>query len=481
MIKKLSVKITVLIVLILTVVMGSISAIYIFNSKDLYINNEIKSLNEFCEKIDDIADFSQSSKIENLLSEYEPHNYTIDVFDSSYRNVFSTRNVSPEKFEETVFLKGYSYTDGAERTRVKNGNERITVKRIMVKNGQTYYVHIYESLKTVDAVFSHTNKFLLMEIVLFMTVSAVSIFLLIHRAIKPIGELDRAAQEMAAGDYSARYSGVIEKNEIGTLSKSFNKMADTIQEDVNKITNYNFLLKEDMERLREYDKMRKRVLSNITHELKTPLAIISSQIEMMVCVDDSEKKNYYCESALSEIKTMSLLISRLLNFSSGEKDIFEAKAERTNLSERLKSNIKKISPIMLSKNIMFQSDIDEECYCTIVANHIERIFNNYIINAIHHVSGGGRIIISLKKDNDTIRLSVYNDGKNIKEDELDKIWSDFYKRENTADEMTAGLGLFIVKEISIIDRDECGVINRSGGVEFWYLFRDEPETEAHDE
>ena len=481
MIKKLSVKITVLIVLILAVVIGGSSAVYVLNSKDLYVNNEIKSMNEFCEKLDAVSDFSKSKKIEKLLTEYEPHNYTVSIVDSSFNNVYSTKDIRFEKSSARFSRKGYSRTGSAARVTLKSGKERIMLKKITVKNGQTYYIHIYESLKTVDAVFTHTNKFLFIEIILFLTVSAVSIFLLIHKSIKPIGELDTVAQKMASGDYSARYKGIIEKNEIGTLSKSFNKMADTIQEDVNKITNYSFLLKEDMERLSEYDKMRKRVLSNVTHELKTPLAIISSQIEMMACVDDSEKKNYYYESALEEINTMSLLISRLLNFSSGEKDIFEAKAERTNLSERLRSNITKISPIMLSKNIRFSSDIDDECYYTIVANHIERIFNNYIINAVHHVSDDGKIDISLKKTDGAIRLSVYNDGENIKESDLDKIWSDFYKKDNASDETTAGLGLFIVKEISIIDRDECGVTNKDGGVEFWYLFRNNQEREAYDE
>ncbi|MGN1118499.1 MAG: ATP-binding protein [Acutalibacteraceae bacterium] len=478
MFKRLSTQITIMIVLILAVVMGSVSAVYIFNSKEIYINNEIKAMNEFCDKL--TASEMNISDFDSLLSEYDVHSYGLKIFNSQRTKIFSYGIYSFEK-EDSSYFEKFTAEGSAKETESKNGVERIVLKKTVSVKNETYYIHIQESLKTVDAVFSHTNRFLLIGIFLFMLVSAVSIYVLLTKATKSVSELNEAAQAMASGEYSARYSGKYSNNEIGMLSRNFNTMADTIQENINKITNYNFLLKEDMKRITEYDKMRKRVLSNVTHELKTPLAIISSQMEMMTYIDDPMKKKYYYDSAINEIETMSALISRLLNFSSGEKDIFEAEAEKINLSERIKSNVTKMSSILRSKNIAYRAEIEEGCRLTIVPNHVDRIFNNYIINAIHHVSSDGKIVIRLKSEKSGIRLTVYNDGEPIKEEDAVKIWTDFYKKENTDSEMTAGLGLFIVKEISIIDSDLCGVNNKRNGVEFWYLFKTVKEKEFSDE
>ncbi|MGN0444814.1 MAG: histidine kinase dimerization/phospho-acceptor domain-containing protein [Acutalibacteraceae bacterium] len=479
MFKRLSTQITVLIVLILAVVMGSVSVFYIVNAKDIYVKNEINAMNEFCDKM--IESDMNRSEIDALLSEYDVHSYGLRIFNSRHKRIFSNGVPFFEKEDTDSYFDKFTAKDSAKKIERKNGVERIVVKKVVFVQDETYYIHIQESLKTVDAVFSHTNRFLLVGMFLFMLVSAVSIYILLTISTKSVGELNEAAQAMASGEYSTRYSGKYSNNEIGTLSRNFNTMADTIQENINKITNYNFLLKEDMARITEYDKMRKRVLSNVTHELKTPLAIISSQMEMMTYIDDPVKKKYYYESAISEVETMSALISRLLNFSSGEKDIFEAEAEKINLSWRIKSNISKMSPILRSKNIAYSAEIEEGCHLTIVPNHVDRIFNNYIINAIHHVSAGGKIVISLKSEKSGIRLAVYNDGEPIKEEDTVKIWTDFYKNENTDSEMTAGLGLFIVKEISIIDSDLCGVNNKRNGVEFWYLFKTVKEKELSDE
>ncbi|MDD6022178.1 MAG: HAMP domain-containing sensor histidine kinase [Oscillospiraceae bacterium] len=478
MFKRLSTQITVSIFLILTIVMGTVSAVYILNSKEIYVSKEIKAIDEFYSRLKNIDPVTESEKIDTLLDEYEMRAYKINIYNRSLNSVYTTTRA---RFKPEINTEAYTESGNAKFIKNKNGVELISLKTSADINGEKYYIQIDESLKTVDAVFKHTNRYLLYGIVLFMLVSLTSIYIIINKAMKPVGELNDAAHNMASGDYSSRFNGKIVKNEIGNLSVNFNNMADTIQENVNKITNYNFLLKEDMKRMTEYDKMRKRVLSNVTHELKTPLAIISSQIEMMACVDDAEKRDYYYNSALKEIETMSALISRLLNFSSGEKDVFEAEVERVDVSARIRSNISKMKPLFQSKNIRCRTDIQGGCYLNIIPNHIDRIFNNYVINAIHHVSPDGLIEISLKSVEEGIRLSVYNDGAGINEDEISKVWTDFYKKENDEYEMNAGLGLFIVKEISVIDSDLCGVENKKSGVEFWYMFRTNNEKELLNE
>ena len=116
-----------------------------------------------------------------------------------------------------------------------------------------------------------------------------------------------------------RYKGKVHKDETGRLALSVNRMADNLQDQINDLNNYNFVLKEDNSRMLEYESMRKNVIRNITHDLKTPLAIISCQVEMMNSCEDSEKKDFYYQSAMEEIQKMSLMISEVLGLTLSER------------------------------------------------------------------------------------------------------------------------------------------------------------------
>ena len=334
-----------------------------------------------------------------------------------------------------------------------------------------YYIFIEESLRTSDAVVDFTNSFLVKLIVIFIIVSGIVVFILINRTTRSLRTLSDVAAKISEGDYSVRYNGKITNDEVGVLASNLNFMANTIAENVNDLKNYNFLLKEDNSRMSEYESMRKRVLTNVTHELKTPLAIISSQIEMMTVTKSDEKKKYYYESAMDEIDKMSKLISRLLNFSAGEKVIFENEKTEINLGEYIKNLCDKSITVIKSKNVKFKEMLED---CKIIASleHIEHIFNNYLMNAMQYGAEGGLIEVCVKKQKDCCRFSVFNEGSSIDESESEKIWTDFYRVQTgiAQDSKKVGIGLFIVKEISLINHDRCGFINRQGGVEFWYDF-----------
>ena len=113
----------------------------------------------------------------------------------------------------------------------------------------------------------------------------------------------------------------------------------------------------------------------------------------------------------------------------------------------------------------------QKCRIEATREHIDHIFNNYLMNALQHSKAGGRIKVSIKKYEDAVRLSVFNEGNNIDESDREKIWTDFYKSPTVSeDNNRTGIGLFIIKEISLINKDKCGYINHSNGVEFWYDF-----------
>ena len=248
-------------------------------------------------------------------------------------------------------------------------------------------------------------------------------------------------------------------------------MADTIQDNINSINNYTFLLKEDNEHLREYNRVRQSFVRNATHEFKTPLAIISSQVEMMNCTEDEAKKDYYYNSVLQEIQKMSELITSLLNDPNDLRSESLA-APTIHLSQTIEELCDSCNGLMLTKKIVFKRDIEKDCNATITPENVEHVFNNFIMNAVRHTAPKAEIEVSLKQQDDICRLSVYNDGEPIPDAIIDKIWNEFFSgHESQQNSGNSGLGLFIVREISHIYQTECGVIRHENGMEFWFDFR----------
>lgn len=472
--KRLSVKLAFYIMLILLLIVLGASLLYSQNAKDIYISNAKENMQSFVEQLNKIDIENQRDEINTFIDKHYDQTYHLYICDDELTPVYSTKRmmdataVFKEKFVDK--LDEYSAENEPVFEKQEGRYERIILKTKLKNNGNTYYVFVEESLRTSDAVFNYTNEFLTVILLVFIVITGVAVFVLITRTTKSLHELSNVATKLSQGDYSVRYNGKIANDEVGVLAKNLNFMADTIAENVNNLKNYNFLLKEDNSRMTEYENMRKRVLTNVTHELKTPLAIISSQIEMMTVTKDENKKNYYYASAMEEIDKMGKLISRLLNFSAGEKVIFETKKEIVDLDLFIDDICKKSEIIISSKNMMLDKDF-QKCRIEATREHIDHIFNNYLMNALQHSKAGGRIKVSIKKYEDAVRLSVFNEGCNIDESDREKIWTDFYKSPTVSeDNNRTGIGLFIVKEISLINKDKCGFINHSNGVEFWYDF-----------
>lgn len=478
MTKRIAIKYAFLIVAVITAVSLIFVPVYIYVQKSIYINIESREIDEFCIEFKNEVDFSDIDEIENYLNDNNEKSYAINVYNSSQEQIFTNQrrkiNNNAENSTHTKKIPSHNIskysTDSKPVYYEKDtvDNENIALRKIIKNNGKEYYVLIRESLKNNESIFAYTNSILVFILIMYIIVCGVCLFLLINSLTKSIRTLNSAVKKISAKDYSVRYKGKFPNDEVGTLARNFNVMADTIQDNINSIRNYNFLLKEDIDNLKKYESMRTKFVRNTTHELKTPLAIISSQVEMMNCTEDEEKRDYYFNSAMDEIQKMSSLITSFLKYSVEETETFKNSSENINLSEKAKELCDKISGTMQSKKIDFKSTIQPGLYIEISETHIEHIFNNYLMNAMKYTPEGGKIRVSLKNEDSGYLLSVFNEGKKIPENQLEKIWNEFYS-ENKYDE-NVGLGLFIVKEISLINHMECGVKNKKNGVEFWFRF-----------
>jgi signal transduction histidine kinase len=468
-----------LILLLITIIFVPI---YLVVQKSMFIDFETDKMATFADELSNFDFATQESEIDDYLEDNNSSDYIIRVLDKDLNIIYTTHRTPThgksgdssrfdhfkvEEFSENAVPTSYI------RSSSKNDYEELILKKSYNKNGEIFYIYCRESFRTIDSMFAYTNRNMLIILIVFMLVSATAILIFVSFATKPIKKVSQITEKIAEKDYSVRYNGRIYKDEIGVLASNINEMADTIQDNITSLKNYNFLLKEDLNSLSEYKNMHQRVVTNITHELKTPLAIISSQIEMMNSIQDPEKKELYYSSAMDEINKMSKLISRLLNYSAKEKDIFKGEVKIVNLSDLILNLCESIKSYTESKKIKLICKIDDDCIMNLSKEHVEHVFNNYLMNAIRHTPKGGKIQVEVLKQTESARLSVYNDGSSIPEENQDKIWYEFSTSGKDNSSTNLGLGLFIVKEISIIDHTQCGYSNYPNGVEFWFDFINE--------
>ena len=218
-------------------------------------------------------------------------------------------------------------------------------------------------------------------------------------------------------------------------------------------------------------KRQKEFIANVSHELKTPLAVIASQAEMLIYA--KEDQEYYVSSIQEEVAKMADMVSRLLNNSVMEHQMENLIQKTFNMKEVMDYIIVKYEAMVKKKRMHMETFLSEDCNVEGDREYIEQIVNNYMTNALEHTKIGGNIRLTLKKQGESVRVGVYNEGRQIPEEDMDHIWSGFYRnrKEPKYEENGfphAGLGLYIVQSVVTMHGGNYGVENLSSGVEFWF-------------
>lgn len=289
---------------------------------------------------------------------------------------------------------------------------------------------------------------------------------------KPIIELNEIAKDISLLKFSNRFvneSG----DEISLLGSSINQMSDRLEEAISNLSDANKHLKDDIDLKDKIDEMRKTFISNVSHELKTPISLIQGYAEGLKegVIEDSQNKLFYCDVIIEESEKMHKLVLDLLNLSELHDGSNKPKIINFDLSALVDDTLNKFSKNIQQQKINIVLKKNDIVEVNGYKLGIEQVFINYLNNALNHLNSNLYVEIKIEEINNKQRLSVYNSGDQIPEDELENIWMSFYKvdkarvRENNG----SGLGLSIVK--GILDNQEIkfGVNNLDGGVEFWFV------------
>ncbi|MDD6212029.1 MAG: ATP-binding protein [Clostridiales bacterium] len=316
-----------------------------------------------------------------------------------------------------------------------------------------------------------SNQFLVFLGVIAIVFGAILVYLVSASLTKPIKELSQISEQMAELNFDARYVGN-QKNEIGILGESMNHMSDNLREAIEELRTANAQLEKDLKEKERIDEMRRLFLSNVSHELKTPIALVQGYAEGLKegISEDPESMEFYCDVIIDEAHKMNLIVKRLLNLDEIESGHMQMTKETFNLSEVIRGVAQ--SSKMLNRDDQCKLVLDMADEIPIYADEfmIEQVIQNYMSNAYHYVSPGGTVTVRAYCKGTEILVSVHNTGDPIPEEDLDHVWEKFYKvdKARTRSYGGSGIGLSIVKAIINNHEGRCGVLNRDGGVEFWF-------------
>ncbi len=368
---------------------------------------------------------------------------------------------------DMVGLYGLTFEDLSEASGAGGRNNRSGNR----KEQDFSIILLRSNFESIEESVAIANNFLAYVGVLAVVIGSVAMLVISKRFTKPILELSGIAKRISDLDFEVKYK-VETKDEIGELGKSINSLSEKLESTITELKHANNELLTDIQKKTEIDDMRKEFLSNVSHELKTPISLIQGYAEGLKenINEDPESREFYCEVIIDEADKMNKMVKKLLSLNEIEFGNNQVNIVRFDIVTLIRSVLNATEILFKQKEVILHFEHVDPIYVWADEYLVEQVVTNYISNALNHVSDQRIIEIKLIPMGDRVRIAVFNTGDNIPEEDLDKIWIKFYKvdKARTREYGGNGIGLSIVKAIMNSLNQECGVINRPIGVEFWF-------------
>lgn len=335
-------------------------------------------------------------------------------------------------------------------------------------NGDLFLIR--SPLESIRESVGITNRFLGYIGICVLAVSMVIVWFFSKRITQPILELTDISQRMANLDFDAKYTGKC-ANEIAVLGANFNKVSEKLEQTISELKSANNELQKDIEKKEKLEQMRTEFLGNVSHELKTPIALIQGYAEGLKegVSDDPESRAFYCDVIMDEANKMNQMVRNLLTLNQLEFGDEEVTFERFDVVQLVKGVLQSCEILIQQKGVNVNCVMAESVSVWGDEFKTEQVIRNYISNALNHVAGENIIEIKIVEREKTVRVSVFNSGHPIPEEDIPHIWEKFYKvdKAHTREYGGNGIGLSIVKAIMESFHQEYGVKNYENGVEFY--------------
>ena len=470
-----------LIILFLILVNNFVFGQFYLYSKKQAFKSVYQTVNNYYNKEDsgDIETQLEQIAIQNnfdILIRNNQNNVNVYTSNKDFFSTFGQMNEMTSRFNTGV---GEIIEQGNKFVikKIKDSKNGVTYVLLASTLDNGYLLYIRIPITAIQESVKISNNFLYLMAGFTILIAAVIVSYVTRRFTDPILELNNIAKKMANLDFSHKYKISDTDDEINNLGKSINAMSDTLEKTIKQLRSTNIELEKDIEEKSKIDEMRKSFISDVSHELKTPIALIQGYSEGLLenVNSDEESRKFYAEVILDETNKMDRLVKQLLELMKLEYGKREFNDTKFDVVEVEKEVIRKSKVMLEEKQV--NVEIDEKSEINVLADdfYIEQVITNYITNAIKHVKEieGNKIIqieneVNVEKNK--VRVKVFNTGDNISDENINRIWNRFYKIDEARNRNDGGtgIGLSVVKAIMNNYGNSYGVVNKEDGVEFYF-------------
>ena len=367
-------------------------------------------------------------------------------------------------------------SDNLEIMNIRDTETRMNYILLTGKLDNGYSTYIRLPISSIQESVNISNRFLYLIAGIVIIVGGIAIIFISKQFSDPISEISAIAKKMANLDFSHKYV-VTDDDEINELGESINVMSEKLEKTINQLRKSNIELEKDIEKKSKIDEMRKSFISDVSHELKTPIALIQGYSEGLLenVNSDEESRKFYAEVILDESNKMDKMVKQLLELTKLEYEKREFNNRTFNIVELEKEIVRSSQVMIEEKNTKVEFDTEEKINVYADDFYISQIVTNYLTNAIKHVKEVDgenyiRITNTVIPEKEKVRVTVFNTGNKIAEENLSRVWNRFFKADEARnrEDGGSGIGLSIVRAIMNNYGTDYGVENKTNGVEFYF-------------
>lgn len=462
-----------------------LGAVFIVNSgflEQYYVSHKEQDLLQTYQVIDQSLESEELTpqEAQDIAYQAEKTNIDMTVIDSASETVLSTVKDGNPLFQQ---MFRYLFDRNESPKTVLKKNKNYVICKTTDQENNTDYLEMWGSLTggyfftmrsplaSIRESAALANQFLVYLGVTGAVLGGLLVWLFSRKITRPIMELAKLSESMADLKFDEKYTSG-GSNEIGILGENFNRMSRQLEKTISELKRANNQLQQDIEQKEKMEDMRNEFLGNVSHELKTPLALIQGYAEGLKegVNDDPESREFYCDVIMDEAGKMNRMVKNLLTLNQLEFGADELEFTRFDVVSLVKGVISSCEILIQQAGAEVDFIADEATYVWADEFKTEQVVRNYLTNAIHHVENEKRIEVRVIKNGDKVRVTVFNSGKPIPEEDVPKLWDKFYKvdKAHTREYGGNGIGLSIVKAIMDSFHQQYGVRNFDNGVEFWF-------------
>lgn len=298
-----------------------------------------------------------------------------------------------------------------------------------------------------------------------IAVGILLIYSLSKTITKPLVQLNTVAKKMKELDFSAKYQGA-QEDEIGQLGQTFNELTVRLEETIGKLSR-------ELEKEKTMESMRKEFVARVSHEIRTPVSVIRGYVEALEegLYIDGEGRNKALGVITEESEKITKMTEDLLDLSQLESGQYRLEKKPVDFLELVNDVVEKFH-FSKGRTHSFIWNVPETAiWVSGDPFRLEQVLNNLLNNAFTHVLPGGIVQLECKEEGEDVRITVFNQGESIPEEDLPYLWESFYKGKEEKKGNGVGLGLSIARNVLSLHQGSWGVKNRDDGVEFSFTLK----------